>query len=137
MKLQITLEAKKTQLSDALEKVKLNMTHTRPESKTGVDKSDRKGSTRAHDGHLSDDRCKHVPCATKDHYERLPNADAKGGLETLVSEDLQPGQGHRLMKKQSRAANEEQSQTSTFSSKAPKRSPSLEAIMHVMDIVSI
>jgi len=59
------------------------MTHTRPESKTGLDKSDCKGRTGARDRHWPDDRCKRELRAAEVHQkeERLPNADTKNDQE--------------------------------------------------------
>jgi len=57
-----------------------------------------KANERRHESHAAKDRHKDG---------RLLNADAKGNLETLVSEDFQPRQDNRLTKIRSRATSEE------------------------------
>jgi len=142
---QTMLEAK-DQSTDALEREKLNKTHIKHslnlwgsmKYRTN-DKPNCKGSERTHSPLSKDNEHRHESHTVEDRHEEEPltNANLKDDPGTSVSDEHQPGQGHRLTKKLSIAVNKEQSQTSTFSSKAPKRSSSLEPIARIADIASI
>src|SRR5882672_8350673 len=133
-KLQAALEAEKLQPSDGPEKEKQNKTRTehdlnpRPAMKARSDDGpDCEGGERARGPQLKANERRHESRAAKDRHEdgQLLNADAKGNLETLVSEDLQPGQDNRLTKIRSRAASEEDQ----LQGEALRGMPNLEVIV--------
>ena len=101
-------------------------------------KSNYKAGVGAHDWQPKYEEQKHMPHAVRDHPGQIPNADTKSSKKNLVSKDLQARQCNRLMKKYPRTTNEEgQPQTTLLSSKAPKRSSNLKAIMYDTNVTSL
>ena len=131
---------------DSLGKEKADMTHIKcnlkPQDAIKVKSNDESNYkiAGARDRQSQDDKHRYELHVVEDHEKggQFPKVDVEGNQKTWMSENLQSKRCNRLTGRWSKAGNEEENpQTTPFSSKAPKRSPNLEPIVWDVDVASL